>query len=509
MEFTDKHERWMRTTGATKLHYFAKKGLTEEVLSSLPTKDQAQCEACLLMRSRSGLTILHYCAIYGRVKTAEEILFLADSMGIFKTIMRATSSNGSTALHCAFESRRIRLAIRLIELGGAEYLSLLDHNDHQPLEVCDRRIRAAVEEDVKRAIRSYYYWGRRRGFVMLLARLKRSQSRYEENWKSPDFHTLDKENLDVNVVVSKKKQQQQLVIESNKKKRFMGLKRKKKKCSNKDIFEDTKMPIVSHFYHHNGELSCPRQIYMQAKVRGILAENYYRFREAGYENEDAYKRDSRGLDKWGPPEFWENKSPFRSEVEVARLEREERNAALHELAAHMFHYGGNGDDSFIRVLRHLCIRDAKPSHPQKGRCGGVGDANIKEYSSASSGLAGKVSLHRRAILALAEEEGSESRGGESESERVERRKQMIFKKHRTHQAAWKSIQDMYCDDEWWRREEEVKLVRRLRHADSGYHCYFRKDKEFLFEHKGVDPKEVMMAFVLLNHNICRKVVSFL
>ncbi len=86
---------------------------------------------------------------------------------------------------------------------------------------------------------------------------------------------------------------------------------------------------------------------------------------------------------------------------------------------------------------------------------------------------------------------------------------MIFKKHRSHQAVWKLIQDMYCEGERRKNMKELKLVRRLRHADTGYYCYFRKEKEFLFEHKGVDPKEILMAFVLLKDGVYQRIASFL
>ena len=94
-----------------------------------------------------------------------------------------------------------------------------------------------------------------------------------------------------------------------------------------------------------------------------------------------------------------------------------------------------------------------------------------------------------------------------EEGRAARRRHTIFKPHLTHQASWKKIQEMYHDDKWW--DDDVKMVRRLRHAQTGYWCYFRKEKEFLFKHKGVDPKEILMAYVLLREDVRSKIASYL
>lgn len=496
MEFTDKDNRWFRTTGGSVIHYYAKKGNTEEVLNALETTNQGNLEANLFVRSSSLLTPIHYCAIYGRTNTAVEILYKADSIGQFKRMMSSRSINGSTPLHSAFESGRIRTAIRLIELGGARYLSLHDNEGHQPLEVCDRRVRVAVEDEVKRAIRSYYFWGRRRGFVMLCAQLKRSRARYEKAWKSLHF-----DETAIKAETMKTIEQQSKKAKKHHPK-FIGLKR----CTNRNnggnkavkdqVQEDEN---IAHFYHHD-DLSCPRKIYGQASVRGIIAENYYRFRVAGYANEESYKTDNRGLSMWGNPGYWENKLPFGERGdETGQNERD-------DLAASIFFFGGSGDDSFIRVLKHMCIGDMKPRHPQKGRSGGFGDANVRDYVLSSKGLAGKRSLHHEAEGQDEDKEEGARREKEGEEECAARRKHTIFKPHQTHKPAWKKIQELYHDD---LEGDEVKMVRRLRHAETGFWCYFRKEKEFLFEHKGVDPKEMFMAYVLLREDVYSRIVSFL
>lgn len=503
MEFTAKESHWTRTTGASIIHYYAKKGYTEDVLKLLETENDADCEASLFEKSRSGLTILHYSAIYGRTKTAEEILHKADSFGLFHRLMSCRSHNGSTPLHCAFESGRIRTAIRLIELGGARYLSIVDNEDHQPLEVCDRRVRVSVEEEVKRALRSYYYWGRRRGFILLLAQLKRNKARYEESWKYLHFdeHAISYENLLKIDQQSSNRHDKKM----KKHQKFIGLRKgSRNDKGNKNLSEISRLQrngSTTHFYHQD-ELSCPRQIFGQARVRGIIAENYYRYRAAGYANEQSYKTDSRGFAMWGNPSFWDNKNPFDNDREghSARSARE-------DLSASIFHMG-SGNDCFIRALKHICIGNMKPHHPQKGRSGGIGDVNLRDYLLSSEGLAGKRSLHlfEEGLEKNGKKDGEEP-GITREEDRAARRRHTIFKPHLTHQASWKKIQEMYHDDKWW--DDDVKMVRRLRHAQTGYLCYFRKEKEFLFKHKGVDPKEILMAYVLLREDVCSKIASYL